>query len=88
MQGQPSHWVTHTSEGKLGELDEVGVSRPENIELTFDRNTEFLYDSHGEQVQVGRVNHPGVARPVVQSVAQSHAHLVIMIKVILFFSKL
>ena len=35
-----------------------------------------LADSHGEQVQVGRVNHPGVARPVIQPVAQSHAHLV------------
>ena len=75
MQSQPSHRVTHTAEGELGELDEVCVSGPGNVELTFDRNTELLYDSHGEQVQVGRVNHPGVARPVIQSVAQSHTHL-------------
>lgn len=35
----------------------------------------LLADSHGEQVQVGRVDHPGVARPVVQPVAQPHADL-------------
>ena len=44
--------------------------------LRHSRAKLLLGDSHGEQVQVGRVNHPGVARPVIQPVAQSHAHLV------------